>query len=525
MANAQNPHYLQLRNAAIREGDLMGKAFDESKRAYNGGDGARAKELSNEGHEHQREKERLNDEAALWIYTENNKRQPEGTIDLHGLYVQESIEYTEKAIESARSHSVPTLRVIVGKGNHSANHVAKIKPAIESLMQRQNLSAHLDPKNSGVLVISLQGGGGGSRDVVGDMERNNGYIPDVLVRPAIRVLCHQRLKEIASESVEERVEGKWRYIRDLEKRDVAEEQGKANEQHYEVSTPFIVSCLGPQLKYSCCLYPSPSTTLAEAEVLMMESYCLKAKLEDGMKVLDLGCGWGSLTLFLAEKYPNSQITSLSNSSTQKTHIDSQAALRGLRNVEVFTGDVMEFDFKGTREFDRILSIEMFEHMKNYESLLGKISTWLKPNDKAKGKDGSLLFVHIFCHKDTPYHFEQNDGWMSQNFFSGGTMPSFDLFTYFQRDLTLQRSWWINGKHYARTSEDWLKVQDGNSEIWKGKEDKLVEGKDGGTVEERRREGRKSFFKFRIFFIAVAEFFALNDGESWGVGHYLFRKRD
>lgn len=361
---------------------------------------------------------------------------------------------------------------------------------------------------------------------------DRGAIPDFLVRRAIRYLCNQRLSQIATASMEEQVDSKWRYIEALKQGEVAYKTDEANDQHYEVSTEFIQSCLGACLKYSCGLYESGKETLDEAEVAMLESYCVKAKLQDGMDILDLGCGWGSVTLFIAKKYPNSKITSLSNSATQKIFIDEQAALRGLKNVEVFTGDVKVYDFRGTRSFDRIITIEMMEHMKNYEVLLAKISTWLKSNKDAKGGE-ALLFIHIFCHTTTPYHFEENDGWMSKNFFSGGTMPSFDLFTYFQKNLTLEKSWWINGKNYGRTCEHWLQKQDSGKKLWigNGREAELVTGaatgKDGGkgTEAERREEGKKTFYRFRIFFLACAEFFALHDGEAWGVGHYLFRQRD
>ncbi|ORY89045.1 S-adenosyl-L-methionine-dependent methyltransferase [Leucosporidium creatinivorum] len=358
---------------------------------------------------------------------------------------------------------------------------------------------------------------------------DQGLIPDPILRRAIRHLCQTRLNEIARSSIEEQAEAKWAYIEDLKQRPVAIETDAANEQHYEVSTEFINSCLGPNNKYSCCLYPTGRETLEQAELAMLESYCSKARLEDGMDVLDLGCGWGSLSLFLAKKYPNSRITSLSNSATQKVFIDSQAALKGLNNLEVFTGDVKVYDFAGSRSFDRILSIEMFEHMKNYEFLLRKISTWLKPNKEAKSGE-ALLFVHIFCHRDTPYHFEENDGWMSKNFFSGGTMPSFDLFTHFQRDLILEHSWWINGRHYGQTCEDWLRKQDAGRKNWigSGREGELVtSSKRDESADEatRKSEGAKTFYRFRVFFLACAEFFALKKGEAWGVGHYLFKQRD
>ncbi|KAK4050753.1 hypothetical protein OIO90_004975 [Microbotryomycetes sp. JL221] len=359
---------------------------------------------------------------------------------------------------------------------------------------------------------------------------DKGLVPDFVIRRAIRLLCNQRLKDISTTSMQQSVESKWQYIEELKRRPVAIETDKANQQHYEVSTEFIKSCLGPRMKYSCCLYPTGKETLEQAEILMLDTYCEKAKLQDGMDVLDLGCGWGSLSLYLAEKYPNSRITSLSNSSTQKIYIDSQAALKKFKNLEVFTGDVKEYDFVGKRSFDRILSIEMFEHMKNYEFLLQKVSTWLKPNKQAKSGE-SLLFVHIFCHRDTPYHFEEGDGWMTKHFFSGGTMPSFDLFTYFQKDLVLQKSWWLNGQHYGRTCQHWLQLQDSNRKHWLTSSNslQLVTPSKSNSIETTEKdlslEGIKSFNRFRVFFMACEEFFNLNGGESWGVGHYLFKKRD
>ncbi|KAG8809376.1 hypothetical protein FRC17_003474 [Serendipita sp. 399] len=305
------------------------------------------------------------------------------------------------------------------------------------------------------------------------------------------------------------------WIETIRKRStIADATEKANEQHYEVPTEFILSCLGPRAKYSSALYPTGTETLGEAEVCMLESYCVKAQLADGMEILDCGCGWGSLSIWLAEKYPNSRITALSNSKTQKKYIDA----RRFKNIEVFTGDVNTFEFEDKRRFDRILSIEMFEHMKNYEELMHKVSRWLKPNSEAFGGT-AYLFIHIFCHKSIPYDFEMSDGWMAQNFFTGGTMPSFDLFTYFQDHLILKKSWWINGKHYAKTSEDWVKCQDQNKE--KGmrilEDDAMHRGLD-------KLEGRRSWYRFRTFFITVAEFFAMHNGEEWGVGHYLFQNR-
>ncbi|KAF8973037.1 S-adenosyl-L-methionine-dependent methyltransferase [Flammula alnicola] len=346
---------------------------------------------------------------------------------------------------------------------------------------------------------------------------DRGLVPDFILRGAIRLLLRQRLREINAGSMEANHAAKMKWIEDVRSRGtIADMPEKANEQHYEVSTEFILSTLGPYGKYSACLYPTGRETLAEAEELMLESYCTKAQLRDGLDILDLGCGWGSLSLFLAKKYPNSRITGLSNSSTQKQHIDATAKMRGLNNVEIITADVNTFDFDNSKRFDRILTIEMFEHMKNYQALFKKVSTWLRPKSD---KDESLLFIHIFCHRTTPYHFVEDDGWMAKNFFSGGTMPSHDLFLYFQSDLTLVRSWYLPGTHYSRTCEDWLRTQDKN-----GKKGIKELEKDAIDKGQPAIEGRKAYHRFRVFYMACSELFRMDGGDQWGVGHYLFKAK-
>ncbi|EDR11932.1 uncharacterized protein LACBIDRAFT_313901 [Laccaria bicolor S238N-H82] len=394
---------------------------------------------------------------------------------------------------------------------------------------------------------------------------DKGLVPDFILRRAIRALCRQRLREIDHGSLEKNHAAKMKFIEEVRARKaIADVPEKANEQHYEVSTEFILSTLGPYAKYSSCLYPTGNETLAEAEVLMLESYCEKAQLRDGLDVLDLGCGWGSLSLFLAQvgsttlggatfvlnldsqKYPNSMITGLSNSSTQRQHILSVAEQRNLKNLEIITADVNTFDFSGDKRFDRILSIEvrcvlnvshqsipshvtkqMFEHMKNYEALFKKVSTWLKPKSPKEETsapndtllDESLLFIHIFCHRTSPYHFVEDDGWMAKNFFSGGTMPSHDLFLYFQNDLSLIRSWYLPGTHYSRTLEDWLCLQDSNRKegLKQLESDAIAKGKPA-------IQGTKTFYRFRVFYMACSELFNMDGGQQWGVGHYLFKAK-
>ncbi|KAH8683100.1 hypothetical protein BGZ60DRAFT_467457 [Tricladium varicosporioides] len=330
---------------------------------------------------------------------------------------------------------------------------------------------------------------------------DGGYLPNAVIRIGIRRQLRDRIEIIKSTSLEEAYEKKMKYVELLRSRPIAIETATANEQHYEVGTGVLVACLGPRMKYSCCLYPKGGETLAQAEMAMLETYVEKAELKDGMSVLDLGCGWGSGALYFAEVLPNSKITAFSNSRTQKLYIDKKAKEKGLTNLTVITGNVVDYEFKET--FDRVVSIELFEHMKNYELLMAKVGRALKP--------GGKLFVHIFAHKTTPYDFEE--GWMSTHFFSGGTMPSADLLLYFQNDLKLKKQWWVNGQHYAKTCEDWLsKMTASKSEIWPHLQETYGEEKIAMW-----------YYRWQIFYMACAELFAYEGGDTWGVAHYLFEK--
>lgn len=259
------------------------------------------------------------------------------------------------------------------------------------------------------------------------------------------------------------------------------------------------------MKYSSCLYPTGKETLAEAEEKMLALYVDRAELKDGMSILDLGCGWGSACLYFAEHFPNSHITAFSNSRTQKTYIDGVAKSKGLANLTVITGDVVDYQFPGAA-FDRVVSIELFEHMKNYQLLMSKIAHTLKPDGK--------VFVHIFCHANTPYDFAEGDGWMAAHFFTGGTMLSSDLLLYFQDQLSVKRHWWVNGKNYAKTCEDWLLTMlEKKNEIWPGLEETY--GKENSAIWWNR---------WQIFYMACAELFAWDGGDTWGVAHLLFEKK-
>jgi len=341
---------------------------------------------------------------------------------------------------------------------------------------------------------------------------DRGYVPDFVVRFFSRLLLRETLAERDQGGVEDREEKLNSMVKQLKSMPIAIKTGDANEQHYEVPTEFFLRVLGPHLKYSCCLYKQEGDSLADAEEYMLELYCERADLEDlreGASILDLGCGWGSLSLYLAKKYPKVSITSLSNSTTQRNYIVGRAKEEGLGNLQVHTGDISEFDSFGSESFDRILSIEMFEHMKNYELLLEKLSRWLKPQGK--------LFVHIFSHVVHTYHYEvQGEGdWMTKYFFEGGTMPAHGLLLHFQKHLRVERTWHLNGKHYARTSRHWLELMDENkAEILSDFASEKAYGPRGAYA---------WWMRWRVFFIAVEEMFAFDGGEQWGVSMYKFVK--
>lgn len=330
-------------------------------------------------------------------------------------------------------------------------------------------------------------------------------VPDFFIRRCIRLLLKIRLISMGG-TVEQQLERKMAFVRELKCLPVAVQTATANEQHYEVPTDYFVLVLGPHLKYSSCLYNSTRNTLAEAEHNMLALTCARARLQDGQAILELGCGWGSLTLFMAQAYRNSTITAVSNSNTQREFIMRRARDLDLNNVQVITADMVDFQAPST--YDRVVSIEMFEHMKNYAELMRRVSTWLRP--------GGALFVHIFCHKTTPYHFEVQDetDWMARYFFSGGTMPSLDLLLYFQQHLALQDQWYLNGTHYSRTLEAWLVNHDRFRKAIMPLFSKVY----GSSA------ALKWFVYWRLFYLACSELFNFREGEEWGVVHYLFVKQ-
>ena len=331
-----------------------------------------------------------------------------------------------------------------------------------------------------------------------------GLLPDALIRYGIRRLCAQRL---ADEGARDAGLADRRFnalIEELKRSPVAIETAAANEQHYEVPARFFELCLGKRLKYSSAYYATGQESLDEAEEAMLALYGERAELADGQRILELGCGWGSLTLWMAQRYPNARITGVSNSRTQREHILAQAARRGLGNVEIITCDVNQLDLPA-HQFDRAVSIEMFEHMRNYQHLLGRVSRWLVP--------GGKLFVHIFCHRSLMYPFETEgeDNWMGRYFFTGGLMPSADTLLHFQDDLTIEQRWLLSGRHYERTANQWLENQDRNRD-----EVMAVLTEAYGAAEAARWHQR-----WRMFWMACAELFGYARGQEWLVAHYRF----
>lgn len=332
-----------------------------------------------------------------------------------------------------------------------------------------------------------------------------GLIPDLFIRWRIRQLLRQRLREESRGGVE----GVQARFRDLLvgfcQGPIAVHTADANEQHYEVPARFFERVLGPRLKYSCALYEKGVESLGSAEAAMLGLTCQRARLEDGQRILELGCGWGSLTLWMAEQFPKARITAVSNSHLQRAFIESRARQKGLENVQVITADMNAFE-PGEKGFDRVVSVEMFEHMRNHEALLERIAGWLRP--------GGLLFVHVFVHRDATYPFEvrgEND-WMAKYFFTGGIMPSDSYLLRFQAHLRVVDHWRLNGRHYARTAGDWLRNQDGH----RGEILEILKGKYAD-------EARKRFVYWRIFFMACEELWGWKGGNTWFVSHYLFER--
>jgi cyclopropane-fatty-acyl-phospholipid synthase len=341
------------------------------------------------------------------------------------------------------------------------------------------------------------------------MER--GYLPDFLIRIGVRALCRDRLRSLHNIVGKNSQQALRDYALELSASDLAESTKEANEQHYELPTDFFLTVLGNARKYSCTYWDQKTQNLDEAEQAALEITVQRAQIENGMSILELGCGWGSLSLFMANKFPQSRVLAVSNSASQKEFILAEAKTRGLKNLEVLTINLGSTDSDNlipTHGFDRVVSVEMFEHFKNYQLLLARVANWLRPTGK--------LFVHIFTHNKYSYPFETAgaDNWMGRYFFSGGQMPAEGLLAEFQDHLALENQWKWSGTHYQKTSEAWLQNLDENRE----KVLKILVSAYGTEEASRWLE------RWRVFFISCAELFGYRSGSEWGVTHYLFAQK-
>jgi cyclopropane-fatty-acyl-phospholipid synthase len=323
--------------------------------------------------------------------------------------------------------------------------------------------------------------------------------PDFMVRPAIAALVANARRRLAGAPPD----AEARFADAMADHPVAEHADAANAQHYELPPRFFELVLGPNLKYSSGFYEHAQSTLGEAEESALRQTCENADLSDGQDVLELGCGWGSLSLWMARAYPRSRITAVSNSRGQKAHIDAQARRRGLTNLTVVTADMNVFDT--ARTFDRIVSVEMFEHMANWRVLLSRVRGWLAPEGR--------VFIHVFAHAEAPYRFETSGDrdFIAQHFFTGGVMPSHGLMQQYSDVLGVEREWRWSGRHYQRTADDWLANFDRHEPEITG----LMQGVYGA-------EARLWARRWRRFFLATAGLFGDSGGAVWGVSHYRLK---
>ncbi len=332
-----------------------------------------------------------------------------------------------------------------------------------------------------------------------------GMVPDSVIRHGIRRLLDRKLKEIRAGDVAHASTIKNDFVAMMNTSPIALVPELANEQHYEVPAAFYSQVLGKHRKYSSCYWMPETRDLDQAEATALQLSCEHAGIQDGMRVLDLGCGWGSLSLWVAEHFPNASVTSVSNSRSQHDYITQQSEERGLSNIDVYVCDMNDFDAPG--RYDRICSVEMFEHMRNWGELFRRIGTWLEPDGR--------FFMHIFTHRTTPYEYiDRGPGdWMSRHFFSGGIMPSADLPFRFAEHLGVEKSWQWNGRHYAKTCNAWLKLMD----------ERRAEVMPVLASTYGESNADRWWMRWRMFFMACAELFDYAGGDEWFVSHYRFKK--
>lgn len=333
-----------------------------------------------------------------------------------------------------------------------------------------------------------------------------GQMPDGVIRMGIRKLLKQRSAHEMRGGIDAVRSRLMEFLDRMRNSPVALHTDAANRQHYELPPEFFTLVLGNQLKYSSCYYQTGRETLDAAENTMLELTMQRAGIRDGMQILELGCGWGSLTLCMARTFPSARITAVSNSALQKEFILRKAARDNLSNVTIITRDMR--DFETDDSFDRVISVEMFEHMRNYPELFRRIAGWLKPEGR--------FFMHIFTHHLAAYEYETSgdDDWMGKYFFTGGIMPADSLPLYFQDDLLIEQHWVVNGTHYQRTADQWLQKLDENREAIEPIM-AAVYGHD---------DAARWLQRWRIFFMACAELWGFRDGSEWIVSHYRFKKR-
>ncbi len=331
-----------------------------------------------------------------------------------------------------------------------------------------------------------------------------GWLPDWAIRQGIRLMCARRLRQERAGGPERVVARASVLLNELKNSPLALSPEAANEQHYELPAEFFQQVLGNRLKYSCAYYPLGTETLDQAEEAMLELYADRAELRDGQDILELGCGWGSLTLWMAERFPGARITAVSNSTSQRAHIVSECARRGLENVHVITRDVNRLTLPNA-QFDRCVSVEMFEHLRNYDTLFQRIAAWLRP--------GGKLFTHVFVNRDLLYPFETHgaDNWLGRHFFTGGMMPAAHTLLWFQRDLLIEEMWHVPGTHYERTANHWLARQDAHRRQVLD----ILTSSYGADL------GRLWLQRWRMFWMACAELFGYDGGREWFVAHYRF----